>query len=1208
MRKIFKRAFCSFALVLLLFAFYNQALLGFNGIPGMAKLTSGFGDLSGSGEVSLLDTNGNKIVDSLEREIQNNPSKAVHVLIQYSDDVGFRKFVNELSSLSYAINVKYKYTLVRVVSVDLPAEAVPQIARLPGVLRVEPDTQIQITLDTAVPVINADKVWSDYGFHGENQTVAILDTGIWPEHPDFQGKIVGWADFVNMQPDPYDDNGHGTMVASIAAGTGAGSNGTYKGVAYMANIVAVKVLDNNGRGYTSTIIMGLEWVLSNKNTYNITVTNLSLGSIGPSDGKDALSLACNQLVDEGMVVVVAAGNFGPKPYTVGTPAAAEKVIAVGAVDRSTNIASFSSRGPTLDDRFKPDICAVGVAVTAGSLPYLKYPEMQWQIYRSVSGTSAAAPMIAGAAALLRQAHPDWSPEKVKAALLTRAVQKGGGINNDYGYGIADVFEALKGPKPTFTINTWKFTDGVPTFAEARAYGQRSPEPYVLVRGTWFTPNSLLTLKWDNTTILAENVQVDENGTFAVNVTIPRSTWGIHYVSVWESETFITQHAYEILRPTLEFSASELFQTTIDFGRPGVTIWARGEYYDPNGAVTIKWDNTTILAADVQIDSSGIFKTPITIPLDASTGIHYVSVWNETEFATQRIIHILTVTPVSGVISENITWTKYGSPYNLTGHLIIDEFASLTIEPGVEIKANGYRIWVNSNAKLNATGTPFEPIIFNGTGIQLRDVAENASITIKNCIITNAPYGFYAPPTPCRLVNINISIENSVFTKNGEAISLEKVYTPFAAVSIYILNNIIVENYGDAIKIGTGGALSFDEIRILNNTIVSNAGTGIYWCSWGLSGVLEIAGNTIRSNGGDGLYIVWSDFPPLPITRNHIAYNSGAGIYMWISGWVMEQNETCLITQNYIARNAYGVVLDRKESTSDVPEHIPTVFFNDIHSNAYYDLKILNTGDRKYNATYNYWGTLSANEISQKIYDFYDDFSLEKVEYTPFLNMSTRASVFGYLTDYTTGFSIVNATVEAEGPLYVYSYSNETGYFVIDGLLPGEYLIKISKEGYETVTWFESVGAAQAFESSISMKRLESYAGEATVVFDVIVDGETYPVAVTTNSTVSDFNFSQENMQISFTVAGIDGTTGFCNVTIPNILLGGPYTVLVNDAPITPTVTSNSTHSFIHLTYNHSEKTIKIVGTSVIPEFPTVLYIPILIILSLTKIALFRKRK
>lgn len=294
---------------------------------------------------------------------------------------------------------------------------------------------------------------------------------------------------------------------------------------------------------------------------------------------------------------------------------------------------------------------------------------------------------------------------------------------------------------------------------------------------------------------------------------------------------------------------------------------------------------------------------------------------------------------------------------------------------------------------------------------------------------------------------------------------------------------------------------------------------------------------------------------------------------------------------------------------DVSAENPTIIFNDIHSNVEYDFKVLSEGTRKYNATYNYWGTLSTNEISRKIYDFYDDFSLEKVEYTPFLNMSTRASVFGYLTDYTTGFSIVNATVEAEGPLYVYTYSNGTGYFMIDGLLPGEYVIKISKDGYETVTWFESVGAAQAFESSISMRRLESYAGEATIVFDIVVDGETYHVAITTNSTVSDFNFSQEQTQISFNVTGTDGTIGFCNVTIPSILLEGPYTVLIGDSsPLTLIETSNSTHTFLYFTYSHSEQTVKIVGSSVIPEFSIALYLPIFLALSLTAITFSKNRK
>lgn len=501
---------------------------------------------------------------------------------------------------------------------------------------------------------------------------------------------------------------------------------------------------------------------------------------------------------------------------------------------------------------------------------------------------------------------------------------------------------MKGPKPTLTINTWKFIDGVPTFAEARAYGQRRPEPYVLVRGTWFTPNSSLNLKWDNTTILVEDVQTDENGAFAVNVTIPRSTWGIHYVSVWESGNFITQHAYEIVTPTLVFSASELFQTTIDFGRPGVTIWAKGEYYDPDGVVSIKWDNTTALAENVPTDSSGIFKTPITIPLDATMGIHYISVWNTTEFATEREIHILIATPVSGVISENATWTKYGSPYQLTGHIIVYEGVTLTIEPGVEIITTGdYRVWVYSNAIINATGTKAEPIIFNGTGIQLQDTIENATVIIKGCIIVNASYGFYAPDQGW-FKNTVIQIEDSAFTKNRNAIRICQIATPSENYFIYIRNNRIVENLGDAIFIWMVGMYGYmhGHVYIVNNTIISNGGSGINLYPIAGYEELEVSRNVIRFNKGDGLRIQWFNNPPT-ITENHIAFNDGAGMHVSV---VAVGFPSAYITQNYIARNRFGIIVNRE--SPDLPPDNPTIIFNDVHSNLEYDFEVLSGGNKK----------------------------------------------------------------------------------------------------------------------------------------------------------------------------------------------------------------------------------------------------------------------
>ena len=1119
----------------------------------------------------LMDENTNKIVDSLEEKILKNSSQETRIIIRFQRTGNTRftgrksyhieSFVDMLSREFPRIKVEFGFTLIDAVVATVPAGIIPKIAKLPSVELVEPDAKVHAVLDTAVPVIRADRVWADYGYHGEGQTIAILDTGIWPEHPDLAGKIVGWKDFVNMEPDPYDDNGHGTMVASVAAGTGAGSNGTYKGVAYMANIVAVKVLNKYGRGYVSWVILGLEWVVENKDLYNITVVNLSLGTHGPSDGKDVLSLACNRVVDEGIVVVVAAGNFGPDPYTIGSPAAAEKVITVGAVDRYMKVASWSSRGPTLDDRYKPDICAVGVSVTAASLPYLEYPELEWKIYRSWSGTSVAAPMISGAVALLRQAHPEWSPSMVKAALLTRAVPRGGGVNNDYGYGVADVFEALKGPAPTLTIYTWRFIDGEPTFAEPKAYGQRCPSPYVLVNGTWFTADSLVELRWDNTTILASNIYVNENRTFAANITIPRSSWGTHHISVWNSTGFITQNIYVILRPTLEFSASELFQTTIDFARPGVTIWARGRYYDPNGTITIKWDNTTILADDVPTDTEGIFKTNITIPLNATIGLHYISTWNGTEFAVQKEFHVVEATPVSGIISENTTWTRYGSPYMLTGDLLIYENVSLTIEAGVEIIATGYYyIWIYQGAMLNATGTADLPIIFTSNqtgmpawgGIRTHYDAQNISVYLKNVRVSYARYVFLAYPEPWQTLDFSgmkLIIDNCKITSCGAAVLIFGAWT-YGDFYVEIKNNFIGSCLGDDLLYYydfSGVGINYfwkGTIKIINNTFVSGSGYAILLADNGF--FFEISGNTIMSNLGG---IFFDGGAHGIIKDNLIAYNSEAGIKPRLYN---DANLTAF--NNYIAKNGWGILY------AELAQSLRSnTVYNDIHSNVEYDMISAPAGEGVIlNATYNYWGAISKEAIEDRIYHFNDNFSLREVIYTPYLNASTRAYIFGYLIDKLTGWPIGNATLTAIGPSHFSTYSNASGYFALEGLLPGEYLITISKEGYETVSWFESVGEAQAFETEIRMRSDTIYIDQSFASDDRCDVGSVQTVGFHAIYGIDGSNVTEGTIFINGTAYPVNGsgwaTLNYSSPEVANITFAvtgvsiGEYSTFMQFAP------------------------------------------------------------
>jgi subtilisin family serine protease len=299
-----------------------------------------------------------------------------------------------------------------------------------------PDLPVHTWLNQSVPHINVPQVWA-LGFQGEGMKIGVVDTGIDPTHPDFAGRIAAKTSFVGG--DGTDDNGHGTHVCSIAAGSGAASEGKYRGVAPAANLYVAKVLDANGSGSTSGVMAGVEWAVDQ----GVNVINLSLGSDGACDGTDALSTLCDQAVQQHSVVVcVAAGNAGPAAGTVGSPGCARWVITIGAADDSDVIASFSSRGPTADGRIKPDILFPGVNIVAAQAAGTSLGPVVAPHYIRLSGTSMATPHATGSAALLLQAKPDLTPNQVKWVLLTSAVDLGQPANSQ-GSGRADVLAAYQ---------------------------------------------------------------------------------------------------------------------------------------------------------------------------------------------------------------------------------------------------------------------------------------------------------------------------------------------------------------------------------------------------------------------------------------------------------------------------------------------------------------------------------------------------------------------------------------------------------------------------------------------------------------------------------------------------------------------------------------------------------------------------------------------
>ncbi|MFG3343651.1 S8 family serine peptidase [Streptomyces sp. NPDC048018] len=294
-------------------------------------------------------------------------------------------------------------------------------AAAPGIARVWLDGVSRASLDRSVRQIGADRAWAA-GYDGKGVKIAVLDTGVDKTHDDLRTRVVGERNF-SPSADAVDRVGHGTHVASIAAGTGARSGGRFKGVAPGAELISGKVLDDEGYGDDSAVMAGMEWAAAE----GADVVNLSLGH-GDSPGVDPLEATIDRLsAEKGILFAVAAGNDGEAgASTVGSPGSADAALTVGAVDKDDRLAPFSSTGPRVGDgAVKPDVTAPGVAVTAAAAPgsaidtdpATPHPAPG---YLQIDGTSMATPHVAGAAAILKQRHPDWKYAELKGALVASA--------------------------------------------------------------------------------------------------------------------------------------------------------------------------------------------------------------------------------------------------------------------------------------------------------------------------------------------------------------------------------------------------------------------------------------------------------------------------------------------------------------------------------------------------------------------------------------------------------------------------------------------------------------------------------------------------------------------------------------------------------------------------------------------------------------------
>jgi subtilisin family serine protease len=341
--------------------------------------------------------------------------------------------------------------LVGALSARLRPEQIARLRRDPRVARIDEDPALPVLAGSAAPApaptpfargdwglaaIGAPDVWRDRGLDGSGVRVGTIDTGVDATHPDLRGKVLAWRDFVAGRPAPYDDSGHGTHTAATIVGGGAG--GPPIGVAPGARLVVAKALDEDGRARVSTLLAAGQWIADpdgNPATADAPSV-ISASWAAPDRGTmDALHALVRRWRDLGIVPVFAAGNAGTR-RGVEVPGAWPEALAVGALGVGGRVAGFSSRDTALPagTPLKPDLVAPGVDVVSARAG---------GGYASRTGTSMAAPHVAGVVALLRQAAPRMPARALENLLRATARDVGApGPDRASGAGLVDADAAL----------------------------------------------------------------------------------------------------------------------------------------------------------------------------------------------------------------------------------------------------------------------------------------------------------------------------------------------------------------------------------------------------------------------------------------------------------------------------------------------------------------------------------------------------------------------------------------------------------------------------------------------------------------------------------------------------------------------------------------------------------------------------------------------
>ena len=312
------------------------------------------------------------------------------------------------------INILGEYPFIRAFAITSSTAEIFNLAQITWIDYISSVTTASVLINEARKIIKVDEMHKQ-GYLGDGVCVAVIDTGCYP-HLDFvlgKNRVVKFVDLINDREEMYDDNGHGTFVSGVLAGSGFSSAGKYAGIAPACDLIVIKALNSEGQTQAFKVLDAMQWVFENRVRYNIRVVCMSFGST-PLAKNDPLSLGASSLWDVGIVVVGAVGNDGPKEGSVKSPGSCSKIITVGCADTTGDkieIADFSSRGPIFDI-IKPDLVAPGVKITSLA--------NNSKLFTQMSGTSVSTPFVAGVATLLIQQSPFLTPNQVKSMIMYSA--------------------------------------------------------------------------------------------------------------------------------------------------------------------------------------------------------------------------------------------------------------------------------------------------------------------------------------------------------------------------------------------------------------------------------------------------------------------------------------------------------------------------------------------------------------------------------------------------------------------------------------------------------------------------------------------------------------------------------------------------------------------------------------------------------------------